>query len=119
MNDSGTRRDGRLELLASGTLLTDGLEQIVIEYTSVWPFRMWGALDLVNMQAGDTLRVREYIYSNGTWGLHSDSAAVITGVAALPKMQIGPTTVMGYRLTIQRTAGVDRNYPYEMFKGVR
>jgi hypothetical protein len=120
MSTSHERSDfGRLQLVAQGTIPTDGTEQIVIESIGAAPAETWGVLDLVNMQGGDTLQVKEYIYSNGAWGLHSDSAGTITGVAALPKMQIGPTIGMGYRLTIKRTAGVDRNYPYEIYKGVR
>jgi hypothetical protein len=108
-----------LTTIGLGTVLTDGSEQTVLQYLGDMPARFWGVLDLLNMQAADTLRVKEYIYSNSTWGLHSDSVGTITGVAALPKMQIGPTTCPGYRLTIQRTAGADRNYPWELYRGVK
>ena len=105
--------------IGSGTLLTNGTEQTLAEYLDDMPARFWGVLDLLNMQTADTLRVREYMYSNGTWGVHSDSGNTIAGVAALPKMQIGMTVCMGYRLTIQRIAGSDRNYPWEVYRGVR
>lgn len=108
-----------LMLVGSGTTLTTGAEQTIIQLQDTLPFEIWGVIDLNNMQAADTLRVREYIYIGGAWRMHSDSGATISGVPTLPALQTGPVVSMGYWLTIQRTAGADRNYPWEMYKGVK
>jgi hypothetical protein len=118
MNDQGTRRDRKLELIASGSILADGNEQVVIELDLPYPATIQGWINLTNEAGGDTLVVKEYVKINAA-GPIQHSQDTYNGPVALPALQTGPTTARWYRLAIQQTAGVNRNYGYEIYKGLK
>lgn len=112
-----------LELKETGysQLATDGTEQIC--YINNSPQGVFKPLnfiiDTTAMQAGDTLVVKEYykIKSGGSFILkepvytYSDSQ---TAVGPLKVITLTPNR-FGVEVTIQRTAGTDRAYDWEVF----
>ena len=101
--------------LAKGTKTADGTEQDLVSVTGRGKYEGW--IDLANMQAGDTVVVKEYVRlkSGGSWRLY----ATATYTDAQTEPAIHPTRKLseyGWRVTLQQTAGVNRDYDYEFLK---
>ena len=106
-----------------GTLTASGAEQTIYidnEPLGCWePLVLW--VDLDNMQAGDTTVFRVYhrLADGGTlqlWDYNSYTGAdggLANGLVAI-RIDLGPNR-HGFRATLQQTAGVNRDYDWELF----
>jgi len=106
-----------LEEVSVGTLTADGLEQTVAELTVLGTLE--GYIDLANMQAGDTVIIREYVRlkSGGTYRLYASST--YSDAQSEPALHVVKLpTKYGVRVTLQQTAGVNRTYDYNFFREV-
>ena len=105
------------EELGFGTLTADGTEQTVVEVTTIGTHE--GYIDLANMQAGDSVTIREYIRlkSGGTYRLYD--SATYTDAQTKPALHLVKLpTKYGIRVTLEQTAGVNRDYDYNFFRRV-
>ena len=104
---------------AEGTLTADGNEQEILALGAVDPPKVVdGIIDLANMQAGDTVVLKEYVRSEngGTWRLYS--TGTYNNVQTEPGVYLERVSSRyGTRVTLQQTAGVNRTYPYLFMKG--
>ena len=103
--------------LAVGTLTADGTEQTVVEVTTIGTLE--GYIDLANMQAGDSVTIREYVRlkSGGTYRLYD--SATYTDAQTKPALHIVKLpTRYGLRVTLEQTAGVNRDYDYNFFRRI-
>jgi hypothetical protein len=101
-----------------GTVTMDGAEDTVFEVTT--PRVVEGWLDLTNMQAPDTVTVRQYArnVSGGPYVLYG--AIPYTGSQTLPMLWIRPLPgIYGLKVTAQQTAGVNRTFAYAYFSETR
>lgn len=102
---------------AVGTLTADGTEQDVVELTILGSLEGW--IDLANMQAGDTITIREYakLKSGGTYRLYD--SATYSNVQSKPALHVVKLPAKyGIKVTLQQTAGTNRDYDYNFFKEV-
>jgi len=101
-----------------GTLTADGNEQQILNLAASSPPKVVdGILDLANMQAGDTVVVKEYVRSasGGAWRLYS--TATYTNVQTEPGIYLERiSSRYGARVTLQQTVGTNRTYPYIFMK---
>jgi hypothetical protein len=99
--------------IAKGVIIADGTEQIIINTSE--PSIISGYLDLSNMQAGDSVEVREYMLIDSVEHLYAD--ITYTGVQASPIYYITPKPVAdAIKITIQQLTGVFRSFYYVIFK---
>ena len=102
-------------LVAEGTLSADGTEQDLVNVSGRGKYE--GLIDLANMTSGDTVLIKEYVKlkSEGAWRLY----ATTTYTGAQTECAIHATRKLseyGWRITLQQTAGVNRDYDYEFLK---
>lgn len=100
---------------AKATLTADGTEQEVLNTSGRGKYEGW--IDLVNMQAGDTVDVKEYVMlkSGGSFRLYATTT--YSGVQAEPAIHVTrKLSEYGLKVTLQQTAGVNRTYDYEFLK---
>jgi len=105
------------EELGVGTLTADGTEQTVVEVITLGTLE--GYIDLANMQAGDSVTIREYVKlkSGGTYRLYD--SATYTDAQSKPALHIVKLpTRYGIKVTLEQTAGVYRDYNYNFFRRV-
>lgn len=76
-------------------------------------------IDFTNQQAGETIRIREYyrIAPGGNLILEDEANYAGVQAPALIPIELSKNRY-GVRVTMERTAGVQRNYPYEVFTEV-
>lgn len=106
-----------------GTITTDGNEQTL--YIADEPLGVWRPLylviDLDAMLAGDTIVLKVYHRLSDAGGLQLFNYATWTGAdGTLPTgRKVDLVTLYpnrhGWQATIQRTGGVDRAYPWELY----
>jgi len=101
--------------VAEGTLSADGTEQDLVNVSNRGKYEGW--IDLANMQAGDTVVVKEYgkFRSGGSWRLYATTT--YTGVQT--ECGIHATRKLfeyGWRVTLQQTGGVMRTFDYQFLK---
>lgn len=97
----------------SGTITTSASEQTLTSITANKTLMLW--LDLVNLQAGDTVVVRckRTVLSGGT--ARTIITQTYSGVQDPPVVCSPPFTAPhGATFTIQRTAGSDRSIPWSV-----
>lgn len=95
-----------------GTLAADGTEQTVRDYTTTGKLHAY--IDLTPMQAGDTAVVREYmkIKAGGAYVKYAEET--YSGAQAVPMLHVVmKPSRYGVKITLQQTAGVNRNYDWE------
>jgi hypothetical protein len=122
---TGTRKVVLDRLLAptsplEGTLTADGTEQTVVDVTGTLEFNLDGYIDLSNMASGDTVVIRQFmkISSGGNYIKYAEET--YSGAQSLPLLHIvTKPAVYGLKITLQQTAGTNRNYPYQFFKRSR
>jgi len=103
-----------------GTLTADGSEQTVVEATGTLEFQLDGYIDLSNMASGDTVVVREYmkIASGGNYVKYAEET--YSGAQSIPLLHIVTKPARyALKVTLQQTAGTNRDYPYQFFKRMR
>jgi len=99
-----------LKPLKSGNLAADGSEQTLLEFTEVG--RIIGYVDLGNMQAGDSVVIRQYmkIVEGGNYRKYAEET--YSGILVEPLLYIHPReTDVAIKVTLQQTVGVFRNFP--------
>jgi hypothetical protein len=110
--------DVRPDRVLKGTQTTTAvLTTVGAELTATASFKASGLLSLHNMQVGDTFLVTEEIrdHDDTTWreyGRHS-----YADVQTSPMVHFSEKVCQGWRIRIQRTAGVDREVTYQFFSG--
>lgn len=101
--------------VAKGTKTADGTEQELVSVAGIGKHEGW--VDLTNMQAGDTVVVKEYVMlkSGGTFRVYATTT--YNGVQAEPAIHVTrKLSEYGLKVTLQQTAGVNRDYDYEFLK---
>lgn len=106
----------RLEPVAEGVLTADGIEQTLVEDTLL--SNLSGFVSLINMGAGDTVTIRQYIDLNGaSYRLYADET--YSGTQIQPAIYItAKTSNTKMKITLQQTAGAYRQFPYEFNREV-
>ena len=105
----------KLELVAEGTLTADGSEQTFVE--DIVLSNLSGFIDLVQLQGGDTIIVRQYVDFNGGYRLYAEES--YSGVQVQPALCITPrTSNTKIKVTLQQTAGAFRQFKYEFNREV-
>jgi len=102
----------------SNEITTDGTEQTLwTEESPAGVFRpICLKLDFTNQTAGETVVIREYYRINPTGAMIMQSTTAFAGVQSplLKKVDLDPNR-FGVRVTIEKTAGANRDYDYEVF----
>jgi len=116
-----TRVDAQLvdETPTEGTLTADGTEQTLVEKdftASPKVCHLDGLVNLVNMQAGDAITIREYMQNKaaGAYGKYAEET--YSGAQTIPMLAV-ITRWARYKIkvTLQQTAGANRAYDYQFF----
>jgi len=97
--------------LSSGTLLADGLEQLVVEHSGL--ARLMGYIDLSAMQLGDIVEVRQYIIAiaGGAYALHA--LEQYGDAQVLPLLHISPKlSYWAVKVALRQMAGAFKSFPY-------
>jgi hypothetical protein len=100
---------------ATGTLSATGAEDIIKEIADTVN-KLHCFVDLTNMQAGDSVTVRQYmkIKSGGSYILYAEET--YSGVQTLPMLYIVTKPARyGIKITLEQTAGTNRDYDWETF----
>lgn len=106
----------RFKVEGSGTLTATGSEQTIREITRVG--RVQGYIDFTNMAVGDTTVIRTYskIKSGGSYILQGQRTLSSTqSPAKLMYVFEFPTTNYGFKITLEQSAGTNRNYDWILF----
>jgi len=102
----------------SNEMTTDGTEQTIVTEESpagILEPRCF-KLDFTNQTAGETVVVRTYYRINPTGAMLEQSETTFAGVQdpILKLIELEPTR-FGFRITIEKTVGANRDYDYELF----
>lgn len=100
-----------LGLAGNGVIATNGSEQQIINQSSVNHYGTYIFTD--QMQVGDELTVRVYVLDNQGITLKKYLDIALVGVQLSPAVFLPFIPTGQYRVTVQRTAGVDRSYNWE------
>lgn len=102
----------------SGTLSADTTEQNI--YINDAPSQEWIAdslnIDTIEMQAGDIIVIKTFVRlkSGGTY--REQDSVTLTGVQPFPAILIkGYPNRYGYKVTLQQTAGTNRDFDWQRF----
>jgi hypothetical protein len=104
--------------LKDGTIITDGTEQTVVEYTRVG--RIMGSIDLSNMASGDTVVIREYmrLKPDGEFKIY-DFDSYNGPQTEKPIIYIKPKeSDYGIRITLQQTTGTFKSFDYNFLEEI-
>lgn len=102
-------------LLKRQNITADGSEQTIIEAMGLGLLE--GYIDLSNMQAGDTVLIKQYvkIVEGGDYKLYANGS--YSGVQSQPMLHFEDRMLdLGMKITLQQTAGTFRAFPYEFYK---
>lgn len=103
---------------SEGELTADGTEQdVVLENAPAGNFKpLELKIDTTNMQAGDTtiIRVYERVESGGAFLLENEVTYSDVQAIPLKTFDFGPN-LYGFEVTLEQTAGVNRNYLWQFF----
>jgi len=100
--------------MPSGTVTVTATETTIFETNVVNPAMLFGYVDLSNMASGDTFVFRTYVKIDGTNYRKADEVT-LSGAQSTPVLKIVTSfvsSVCTFKLTGQRTAGVDRSFAY-------
>lgn len=103
--------------VSEGTLAADGNEQTVVELSSAGVFLLTGWIDLSELQLGDSVMIRQYgkVTSGGDYKKYAGDAYPGPITNPLLFVETRPGT-HGLKLTLQQTAGPNRNFPHLWYK---
>jgi hypothetical protein len=105
----------KLEPFAEGILVADGMEQLVVENPVL--SILTGYLGLGNLQAGDTVIIRQYVKLDGTYGLYASET--YSGIQTEPTLHFtGRPSMDKIKLTLEQTAGVMKSFAYQFIREV-
>lgn len=96
----------------NGTLTADGTQQTVREYAGTGKLHAY--IDLTNMAGGDTTVIRQFmkIKDGGSYIKYGEET--YSGAQSLPMLHIiMKPSKWGVKITLQQTAGTNRNYDWE------
>jgi hypothetical protein len=115
MSVTATKAPARIFPLKSGTILADGSEQVVVQYTEVG--RLVGYIDLQNMGEGDTTIIRQYMKLRAGGDYRKYAEETYSGVQEVPIQYITPKeSDYGVRVTLQQTSGAYKSYDFNFLK---
>lgn len=101
-----------VKVLAEGTITSSAVEQDIINVTADKIQKIYGWININNMEAGDSIVIRTRL--NGVIHAQEEYSDVpVNGIVYVVERMIDAGDV--YRVTIQRTAGTDREYDYKFF----
>jgi len=103
------------QVIAEGTITTDGTEQVVFEIVEL--INLEGYIDLSNMTEGDTIILKRYvkIKEGGSYKLHAKET--YSGVQEEPLIRFPEIAGRyGIKITIQQIAGTYKSFDYQFFK---
>lgn len=104
----------------SGTqATTNALAVVGAAIAETVPFKVSGFLSLDQMQAGDIFLVTEEIRDQDDATYREYARTSYSDAQTSPMVWFEPKVCQGWRIKIQRTAGVDRNVSYQFFKEVQ
>jgi len=103
-----------------GTQTTTGILTVIgAAVEDSVPFKVSGVLSLHNMQAGDTFLVAEEIRDQDDATYREYARNSYSDAQTSPMIWFEEKVCQGWRVRIQRTAGVDREVTYQFFKEVQ
>ena len=94
---------------------TNALAVVGAAITSTIPFVVEAYISLNNMVAGDTFLVLEEIRDQDDATYRELGRTTFYDAQTSPMVWFEPKTCMGWRASIQRTSGADRNITYQYF----
>ena len=107
-----------LQVIAKGTVLMDGSEQTILEYTGAIS-TIQGYIDLSNMDEEDVLVLRIYVKIRPDGDYVPYYTETFTGKQEPPALYVLPRlSGYGFKLTLQQTSGFYKNFDYIFTKGV-
>jgi len=101
-----------LAIIAEGTILTDGSEQVLLEYTgNIAMIQGW--IDLSNMEDGDNIVIRQYVKINPEEEYVLYNSETYSDKQSAPALYVMPR-LSGHALkvTIQQTSGTYKSFSY-------
>jgi hypothetical protein len=104
------------EPFAKGTIVADGSEQVVMEVSG--SVRVSGYISLANMEAGDTVIIKQYMkLLNGEYKRYASET--YTGAQENPIVYITPKELASaIKVTLQQTSGTYKTFDYLFIKEV-
>jgi hypothetical protein len=109
----------KLTHLGSGTMQSDGTEQVLFEFTRAEPFQINGWVNLKNMDEADTVIIRQYhkLAVDEEYALYAEETYV--GKQSKPLIYLTPKVSMkGVKFTLTQTTGTYKYYPWEFYMAV-
>jgi len=106
-----------MDMLAEGSLTTDGTEQTIIETGGEFPFTLNAWLNLSNMEAGDTITVKQYIRTKegGNWARYAKK--IYHGIQSDPALFVTTKPSMyGIKITLEENTGEHGTIDYNVFR---
>ena len=101
------------ETADEGTKSADGTEQTLIDFSDV--ARLSGYISLSEMQAGDTVVIRQYAKLFSTYDKYAEQS--YSDAQDDPVVYITPKEICSaLKVTVQQTAGTMRDYEYKFIK---
>jgi len=101
--------------LSSTTLTADGTEQDCLNESGIGKYE--GYIDLTNMATGDAVTIKEYVKlkSGGSWRKYATNS--YSDAQSEPAIhQVRKLAKHGIHVTLEQTAGVNRDYDYNFLK---
>lgn len=99
-----------------GTVTTDGTEQTLFDVTPANPtnYETFIFLSAI-MVAGDTVTIRQYVKDVQGAAMKLYQTFSYSGVQSVPAILLLWVINVEYKVTIQRTAGVDRTHTWSRY----
>ncbi len=105
------------EAAVEATFLMDGLENILVEKADSKQGLLDGYVDLTNLQAGDTVVLRQYMQLKAAGAYVKYAEETYSGVQSIPLIHITTKTAKTkIKVTAQQTAGVNRNLDVQFYR---
>lgn len=100
----------------TGTLTATGAEDTIRELTGTTDLKLHCFIDLTAMQAGDTIKVRQYMTIKSAGSPIKYAEEEYSGVQALPMLYVVTKPAKyGIKITLEQTAGTNRDYDWQTF----
>lgn len=113
-----------MDMLAEGNITTDGTEQTIVEasgsenpWHQLTPFTLNAWVDLSNMEAGDTVILRQYVRlkDGGNWIKYGEEG--YSGVQLSPALfVVTKPAVYGIKVSIEQISGPSKPFEYNIIR---
>ncbi len=101
------------ETHTEGALVANGSEQTVTEANE--PMRFSGYISLGQMQAGDSIVLRQYVELAGTYEKYAEET--YSDAQSVPMIYFTPKEVASsLKVTLEQTVGTFREFPFKFIK---